>query len=124
MAIEFLVFVPAAAAQGANPRQTLTICGSTIDVRFDGSTDMVKRDDLLNWINRAATAVCAYYGKYPVPHLTLDLHVRGGPGVHRGVTYPEDGGFITISVGPRTTVAQLSDDWMLTHEMIHLAFPS
>ena len=34
------------------------------------------------------TAVCTYYGRYPVPHLTLDVHVRGGPGVHHGVTYP------------------------------------
>ena len=53
------------------------------------------------------------------------MHVRGGPGVHGGVTYPEDGGgLITISVGSGTTVAQLNNDWMLTHEMIHLAFPS
>ncbi len=119
-----LAFAPEAFAQAANPKQTLTICGSAIDVRFDGSPEAVKRDDLLTWINRAATAVCTYYGKYPVPHLRLDLHVRGGPGVHRGVTYPEDGGFITISVGSQTTVAQLNNDWMLTHEMIHLAFPS
>ena len=53
------------------------------------------------------------------------MHVRGGPGVRGGVTYPaDDGGLITISVGSGTTVAQLNDDWMLTHEMIHLAFPS
>ncbi len=53
------------------------------------------------------------------------MHVRGGPGVHGGTTYPADGGgLITISVGSGTTVGQLNSDWMLTHEMIHLAFPS
>jgi hypothetical protein len=102
----------------------LNVCGSTIDVRFQGDTETISRDDLLNWIKRAATAVCTYYGKYPVPHVFLDLHVRGGPGVHHGVTYPDRGGMITISVGSQTTVAQLDQDWMLTHEMIHLAFPS
>ncbi len=101
------------------------MCGSTIDVRFTGDTGSVSRDDLLNWINRAATAVCTYYGKYPVSHLALDVRARGGPGVHSGITYPADGGaMINISVGPGTTVEQLTHDWMLTHEMIHPAFPS
>ena len=34
--------------------------------------------NLLNWIKRSATAVCAYYGKYPVSHVTLDVHARSG----------------------------------------------
>ena len=105
--------------------QTLPACGSTIDVRFEGDSEAVSRYELLNWIKRAATAVCTYYGKYPVPHLALDVHVRGGPGVHGGITYPAgSGGRITISVGSGTRVDQLNSDWMLTHEMIHLAFPS
>lgn len=112
-------------AYSAAPQQTIPVCGSNINVRFEGETQTISRDDLLDWIKRAATAVCTYYGKYPVPHLTLNVHVRGGPGVHNGVTYPEDGGgLITISVGSGSTVAQLNNDWMLTHEMIHLAFPS
>jgi len=101
----------------------LNACGSTIEVHFDGETETVSREDLERWVNRAATAVCTYYGRFPVPHLTMEIHARGGPGIHHGVTYPRNGGFITISVGPQTRVAQLDDDWMLTHEMIHLAFP-
>src|SRR5208337_2968788 len=102
---------------------TLNACGSTIEVHFDGETETVSREDLQRWVNRAATAVCTYYDRFPVPHLALDIHARGGPGIHHGVTYPRNGGFITISVGPQTSVAQLDNDWMLTHEMIHLAFP-
>lgn len=120
-----IVLFSPACVYAASPLQTLTICGSSIGVRFDGDTELVSRDDLLDWIKRAATAVCTYYGEYPVPHLALDVHVRGGPGVHHGVTYPhESGAFITISVGARTTLEQLKTDWMLTHEMIHPAFPS
>ncbi len=91
-------------------------------MRFDGGAE--SRDDLLRWINRAATAVCTYYGTFPVTHLILAVHSRGAPGVHHGVTYARNGGFITISVGPQTSVTQLDEDWVLTHEMIHLAFPS
>ena len=40
------------------------------------------------------------------------------------MTFPRGEGFTRISVGPQTTVADLKKDWMMTHEMIHLAFPS
>jgi len=108
----------------SGPATTVNICGATIDVRFEGDTTTPTRTDLLTWVRRAGDAVCTYYGKFPVPHLTLDVRVRGGSGVHSGVTYPEDGGYIDISLGADTSVAQLNADWMLTHEMIHLAFPS
>ena len=113
-----------AASAAALATETLSVCGSSIEIRFTGETEASSHGDLLNWIRRASSAVCTYYGKFPVGHLKLDIHVRGGPGVHHGVTYPDDDGFITISVGAQTSVGQLKDDWMLTHEMIHLAFPS
>ena len=102
----------------------LKTCGSTIAIQFDGAAASATRADLLTWVGRAADAVCIYYGKFPVPHLKLDVRVRSGTGVHSGTTYPEGGGYISISVGKDTTITQLNDDWMLTHEMIHLAFPS
>ena len=105
--------------------QTVSACGSTIDVRFDNDSTSLSNEVLLNWIRRASTAVCTYYGKFPVPQLRLQVHVRGTDGVQHGVTYPADnGGLIRISVGAATTQAELDNDWMLTHEMIHLAFPS
>jgi hypothetical protein len=109
----------------SGPATTVNMCGATIDVRFEGDATTPTRTDLLTWVRRAGNAFCTYYGKFPVPHLTLDVRVRGGSGVHSGVTYPGDGGgYIDISLSADTSVAQLNDDWMLTHEMIHLAFPS
>jgi len=106
------------------PPETMKICGSTIAVSFDGSSNSISRQDLLTWIRRAGEAVCTYYGKFPVSRTKLDVRIRGGAGVHSGTTFPDSDGYIRISVGEDTTVAQLNDDWMLTHEMIHLAFPS
>ena len=104
--------------------ETSKICGSTIDVNFDGSANSLSRQDLLNWVRRAGDAVCTYYGKFPVARMKLDVRIRGGAGVHSGTTWPDSDGYTRVSVGEATTVAQLDDDWMLTHEMIHLAFPS
>lgn len=112
-------------AQSPITTQTVSACGSTLDVRFDNNSKGVSNDALLNWIKRASTAVCTYYGKFPVPRLRLQVYVRGNNGVHHGVTYPADeGGLIRISVAPSTSQSDLDSDWMLTHEMIHLAFPS
>jgi hypothetical protein len=47
-----------------------------------------------------------------------------GTGVRHGQTFGYDGGVIKIRVGEQTQVAELTNDWMLTHEMVHLSFPS
>jgi hypothetical protein len=40
------------------------------------------------------------------------------------MTFGDRGGRITIRVGSDTSPSELASDWMLTHEMVHLAFPS
>jgi hypothetical protein len=80
--------------------------------------------DLMAWVKRAAGAVAEYYGHFPVPHLTLRIRSGNGAGVGHGVTYPRGGGLILVTVGREATVEDLNDDWVLTHEMIHLAFPN
>ena len=123
-AIVFIAWMAAPPQHASGPATTVNICGATIDIRFEGNSSGATRNDLLTWVHHAGNAVCTYYGRFPVSHLNLDVRVQGGPGVHNGVTYPDDDGYIHIGVGGDTTVAQLNDDWMLTHEMIHLAFPS
>jgi hypothetical protein len=44
--------------------------------------------------------------------------------VRHGQTFGYDGGLIKIRVGGETTASELASDWMLTHEMVHLSFPS
>lgn len=123
-AILCIAWFAAPPQRASGPATTVNICGSTIDVRFDGDTTTATRTDLLTWVRRGGDAVCTYYGKFPVPHMKLDVLIRGGSGVHSGTTFPDSDGYTRISVGEGTTAAELNDDWMLTHEMIHLAFPS
>lgn len=112
-----------ASALGASP-QTVTLGGGTIDVSLPSGTMKVSQSQLMTWVQRAATAVTTYYGRFPVKHLTLKIGADDRAGVHHGVTYPDGGGLIEISVGRDTSEEDLQTDWMLTHEMIHLAFPS
>jgi len=103
---------------------TLTVPGATIDVTLPAEAMKLSSRDLLNWVKGSAGAVAQYYGHFPVPHLTLRIRSGNGAGVGHGVTYPRGGGLILVSVGRDATVDALNDDWVLTHEMIHLAFPN
>jgi hypothetical protein len=105
-------------------RVTLHIGGRVIDASLPDSPIKASRDDLLHWITAAANAVAVYYGKFPVEHLTLNIRSGRGAGIWHGVTFATGGGLINITLGQDTSPEKLHDDWMLTHEMVHLAFPS
>jgi hypothetical protein len=103
---------------------TLNIGGATIQIEIEDGPFDLPPEKILGWIRAAATAVTGYYGKFPVPTLQLRVRATDGDNVHSGKTFPkDDGGYISIAVGRSISEATLRDDWMLTHEMVHLAFP-
>jgi hypothetical protein len=88
------------------------------DAQFRGGTD-----PLLQWIKRSAGIVSAYYGQFPTAALRIQVVPEDGGGVRSGKTWGYRGGFIRLEVGREVTEAQLMDDWVLVHEMTHLALP-
>jgi hypothetical protein len=68
--------------------------------------------------------VASYYGHFPLPHLLIRITPGVGEGIGHGMTFGKGGGLVTIQVGAETTRTDFRSDWMLTHEMLHLAFPS
>jgi hypothetical protein len=122
-----LQVVPFRAAKAADVTSTLMIGGSRIDVTIQSSDTPnapLSEPDVMKWAQMAAESVAAYYTRFPVPHLTLRVVSFDGTGVRHGMTWGRDGGLIVIHAGNKTTPAEFAEDWMLTHEMIHLAFPS
>src|SRR5713226_5313435 len=103
---------------------TLLIGGSKIDVSIEAGEMKLTHAELLYWVQSAAEAVATYYGRYPVPHVQIRIIPVDGSGVRHGQTFGYDGGLIKIRVGDQTQAAELASDWMLTHEMVHLSFPS
>jgi hypothetical protein len=99
--------------------------GATIEVSFAPGKFDLPRASVLGWISNAANAVSEYFGRFPVQHPRLMVRPsEGRGGVFRGTTFGgQRGAFTRISVGQATTEKQLDDDWMMTHEFIHMAFP-
>ena len=76
------------------------------------------------WITKSADAVRGYYGKFPVP--VLDLNISGSEGQRVSGGHSEPGAVpaIDVTVGKDCSAdALLRDDWVLVHEMIHMAIP-
>ena len=103
---------------------TLLIGGSKIDVSIDTGEMRLTHAELLQWVQSAAEAVATYYGRYPVPRAQVRIIPVDGSSVGHGQTFGYGGGLIKIRVGKQTQAAELANDWMLTHEMVHLSFPS
>src|SRR5713101_2209824 len=119
-----LLLFPLLSATAEEMTSTFVIGGARIDVTIDAGKLDVAQTELMRWVKSAAESVTAYYSRFPVPRLALRIASFEGTGVRHGQTFGRDGGLITISVGNKTPPARLAEDWMLTHEMVHLAFPS
>lgn len=102
----------------------MLIGGSKIDVTIESGEMSVSQAELMQWVKSAAEAVAAYYGRYPVPRVRIRIVPVDGSGIRHGQTFGYDGGLIKIRVGAQTLASALANDWMLTHEMVHLSFPS
>lgn len=98
--------------------------GAQISVSFDSASFDLPPDALMSWVRTAARAVTVYFEKFPVPAARIRVIEGRRDGVNSGRTWGEGGAHTRISVGRHTTVAQLHDDWVMTHEMVHYGFPS
>jgi hypothetical protein len=118
-----VLFVAACAYPADTVITTVLIGNSRIDVSTLEGALHASHEDVMKWVQWSAESVAGYYGRFPLPHVALRLIPTDGTGVRGGRTFGDHGGHISIHVGRDTTWSDFADDWMLTHEMVHLAFP-
>jgi hypothetical protein len=106
----------------------IRIGGATLQVDFGPGPLDPSTAQVMEWIDHAATAVATYYGRFPVPRDRILIEPRGdNRGITHGTTWGDVGGFpafTRIGVGQHTPLSDFNDDWMMTHELVHTAFPS
>ncbi len=115
--------VGATAAAPDPAERTLRIDEVDMHVLVADSQFSAGPQPLLAWIRRSADIVTHYYGRFPTRALRILVQPVAGGGVQGGTTFGYNGGFIRVRVGRDVTDAQLVNDWVLVHEMIHLAMP-
>lgn len=110
------------------PAEQIKIGDSTIEVTFAPGRLDLGAPKILAWITNAAEAVVEYFGRFPAAHARILVRpAEGRSGVFNGTTYGawrnSPGPFTRISLGQLTDQAEVDNDWMMTHELVHMAFP-
>jgi predicted metalloprotease with PDZ domain len=119
-----LVALGAGVAPGCGAQSEVEIAekGSVAQLRYDPGS-WSNANAVEQWVRRSMAIVGGYYGHFPVPHFVVDVRPVEGGGVRRGRAIPTDPPTIRVTLGRDVTAAELLHDWVLPHEMIHLALP-
>jgi hypothetical protein len=116
----------AAATHDRCPEQTaiaLEVGGGLLCAAIDDSVHTVRQQLLKDWMERSARIVADYYAGFPAPLVILRIEAAPGDGVRGGRTTNESGLVIQVTVGRDVSAEELTADWVLVHEMVHLALP-
>jgi hypothetical protein len=102
--------------------------GATIQVDFAAGKFDLPQQNFADRIQRAANAVAVYYGRFPVSRArVLVIPVANEDGVLQGTTWGSVHGapaFTRLRIGQHTTKEELASDWIMTHELVHMALTS
>jgi hypothetical protein len=107
--------------------QTIHIGGATIQVDFGPGKFALPQDRIMQWVKNAASSVATYYGRFPVTRDRILIEAAPGAGILRGTTWGDVDGFQAFHrmvLGEQTSQQDLDDDWEMTHELVHSAFPA
>jgi hypothetical protein len=103
--------------------EELRIEGVRVELRWNREELHGDPQRVRAWIERALHIVRAYYGRFPVRTLTLLVRVDEGGRVGGGTTFGMPSPLIRLAIGRDVSEPALRDDWVLVHEMTHLALP-
>lgn len=95
--------------------------GSHIGVSIRDRVLQEKKDMLLHWVVYSAETVRDYYDRFPVDSVDIDLQVSGGRAVRFGQAFGGEHPRLRIVVGENISPEMLRKDWIMVHEMVHLA---
>jgi len=116
-----------AAHPGTTPDPSWFGAQRRIELQLDDGALAIAQEqssaELRAWVARAASAIRAYYGHFPVPHARITVERVHGSGVKWARTFAYSGAHVRIGVGRETTPEHFASDWILIHEFVHLALP-
>ncbi len=113
------------AAMAADEPATRMIEAEGASVRVDFQSMDFKHGTapIVTWIEHSVRTVARYYGQFPAKQLRIRVTARDGGRVRHGTTYGTAVPFIRLQLGRDVTADELRNDWVLVHEMVHLALP-
>jgi hypothetical protein len=105
------------------PKTDLDVPSGVIHIAFGAGELALPKPKILEWVAASAKAVSIYYGRFPVNSLKLLFVPVDGSRIRGGTTWGYRGAAIRIPIGRDSGMDDLKRDWILVHEMVHLALP-
>ena len=102
--------------------------GADLQIDFEAGEFDLPRKEFVDRLQKSALTVALYYGRFPVPRARiLIIPVAGEDGILQGTTWGGVGGwpgFTRLRIGQHTRHAELQSDWVIPHELTHMALAS
>ncbi len=98
--------------------------GIEIDLVRGPASFQVDDDALVRWVARSARTVGRFFGCFPVRRAMIFVAPASGQEVRHGEMMGDGGASIVVELGEGAREDALESDWILPHEMTHLAVPS
>lgn len=110
-----------AAFSGLGALRVVPVGGSKV-VAAIASGVTLSDDVVARWLGAELSAVTAYFGRVPDDPLAFFV-APGTSEVTRGETLGGGGASVLVRLGTKVTEATLGDDWVVAHELVHVASP-
>ena len=108
------------------PFDAVDVAAARIRVAFGPGAFELPRERIIDYVAQSARSVAGYFGRFPAPSTRLLILNTTAPGraVRSGTTFGYGGAAIRLTLAAGVTAADLDRDWILVHEMTHIALPS
>ena len=108
------------------PFESVQIGDALIRVVFGPGTFDLPRQRIVDFVRQSASTVALYFGRFPSAAARLLVLNTSSPGrpIRSGTAFGYQGAAIKVTLLASVTAMDLDRDWILVHEMSHLALPS
>lgn len=110
-------------ALAAQPAERIDVGGASISLVVADDAPGLNRAAVRDWIRLAASAITAYFGRFPIQTYGLLVIATEGARISHATTFGFDGPATSIHVGRDADKTVFHDDWILVHEMMHAVSP-
>ena len=106
--------------------EVVAVDDARILLAFGPGPFAASRGDIVDYVRQSARSVATYFGRFPArtTRLLILSTTRPGRPVRSGTTFGYRGAAIKLTLGADVSAEDLARDWILVHEMCHLALPS
>lgn len=108
------------------PFESVLIADALIRVVFGPGAFELPRQRIVDFVRQSARTVALYFGRFPARATRLLVLSTTSPGrpIRSGTAFGYQGAAVKLTLAASVTATDLDRDWILVHEMSHLALPS